>query len=74
MGEVVIDPGKLVELAEQADPADRQRVVTEIADLISRVPDRVALFDSLPEILLPPEVLSADRGETAPESRAGGAS
>lgn len=74
MGEVVIDPGKLVELAEQADPADRQRVATEIADLISRVPDRVALFDSLPEILLPPEVFSADRGETAPETRAGGAS
>ncbi|MGH4002153.1 MAG: hypothetical protein ACRDTJ_32330, partial [Pseudonocardiaceae bacterium] len=39
MGEVVIDPAKLEELAEGADPADRQRVAAEIADLICRVPD-----------------------------------
>ena len=32
MGEVVIDPTRLEELAEEADPADRQRVAAEIAD------------------------------------------
>jgi hypothetical protein len=55
MGEVVIDHTKLEELAEQADPADRQRVAAEIADLISRVQDRAELFGTLPEILLSPE-------------------
>ncbi|MGH3822473.1 MAG: hypothetical protein ACRDRA_06490 [Pseudonocardiaceae bacterium] len=54
MGEVVIDSTRLEELAEQADPADRQRVADEIADLISRVPDRAQLFAALPEILLSP--------------------
>ncbi|MGH3801427.1 MAG: hypothetical protein ACRDTD_15090, partial [Pseudonocardiaceae bacterium] len=54
MGEVVIDPTRLEELAEQADPADRQRLAAEIADLISRVPDRAELFGTLPEILLSP--------------------
>ncbi|MGH3824298.1 MAG: hypothetical protein ACRDRA_15930 [Pseudonocardiaceae bacterium] len=70
MGEVVIDPTRLEELAEQADPADRQRVATEVADLISRVPDRVELFGTLPEILLSPDVLSGGRGESAPETPA----
>jgi hypothetical protein len=54
MGETVIDCTRLEELAEQADPADRQRVAAEIADLISRVPDRAELFGALPEILLSP--------------------
>ncbi len=72
MGEVVMDHTKLEELAEQADPADRQRVAAEIADLISRVQDRAELFDTLPEILLSPNALSGGRGETAPETRAGG--
>jgi hypothetical protein len=54
MGETVIDSTRLEELAEQADPADRQRVAAEIADLISRVPDRAELFGALPEILLSP--------------------
>lgn len=72
MGEVVIDPARLEELAEGADPADRQRVAAEIADLISRVPDRAELFGTLPEILLSPDVLNGGRGETAPEARAGG--
>jgi hypothetical protein len=52
---VVTDRTKLVELAEQADPADRQRVAAEIADLINRLPDQAALFGALPEILLSPE-------------------
>lgn len=72
MGEVVIDDTKLEELAEQADPADRQRVAAEIADLISRVPDRAELFGALPEILLSPNALRDGRGETAPEAHAGG--
>ncbi len=55
MGEVVIDHTKLEELAEQAAPADRQRVAAEITDLISRVPDGAELFGTLPEILLSPE-------------------
>ncbi|MGH3755355.1 MAG: hypothetical protein ACRDRP_22200 [Pseudonocardiaceae bacterium] len=55
MGEVVIDPTKLEELAEQADPADRQRVAAEIADLINRVPDQAERFGTLPEILLSPK-------------------
>jgi hypothetical protein len=71
MGEVVIDPTKLVELAEQADPADRQRVATEIADLMSRVPGQAERFDALPQILLSPDVPSGGQGETAPETRAG---
>ncbi len=71
MGEAVIDPTKLKELAEQAAPADRQQVATEIADLISRVPDRTELF-TLPKILLSPDVPSGGRGETAPETCAGG--
>ncbi|MGH3992119.1 MAG: hypothetical protein ACRDSN_06590, partial [Pseudonocardiaceae bacterium] len=54
MGEVATDYTQLEKLAEQADPADRQRVAAEIADLISRVPDRAELFDTLPEILLSP--------------------
>lgn len=66
MGEVVIDPTRLEELAKGADPADRQRVAAEIADLISRIPDRAELFGSLPEILLSPDVLNGGRGETAP--------
>ncbi|MGH3852585.1 MAG: hypothetical protein ACRDR6_03620, partial [Pseudonocardiaceae bacterium] len=54
MGEVVeavIDPVKLEELAEQAAWADRQRVATEITDLISRVPDGAELLGALPAIL-----------------------
>ncbi|MGH3838165.1 MAG: hypothetical protein ACRDSF_21095, partial [Pseudonocardiaceae bacterium] len=62
MGEVVIDSARLEELAEQADPADRQRVAAEIADLICRVPDRAGLFGTLPEILLSPDVLSGGQG------------
>jgi hypothetical protein len=72
MGEVVIDPTRLEELAEQADPADRQRLAAEIADLISRVPDRAELFGTLPEILLTPDVLSGGHGEPTPETHAGG--
>jgi hypothetical protein len=71
MGEVMTDPTKLEELAEQADPADRQRVADEIADLISRAPDRAELFGALPEILLSPDALSGDHDETAPEAHAG---
>ncbi|HWR49381.1 MAG TPA: hypothetical protein VN327_17490, partial [Pseudonocardiaceae bacterium] len=52
MGHVVVDHTRLEELAKQADPADRQRVATEIADLISRVPDQAELLRTLPEILL----------------------
>lgn len=62
MGEAVTDATRLAELAEQADPADQQRVTAEIADLITRVPDRAARFGVLPEILLrkpPPERPSA---------------
>ncbi|MGB6162629.1 MAG: hypothetical protein WBF75_08685 [Pseudonocardiaceae bacterium] len=66
MGEVVTDSTKLEELAKQADPADRQRVAAEIADLISRVPDRSELFGALTEILSSPDALSGGRGETAP--------
>ena len=66
MGEVVTDSTKLEELAKQADPADRQRVAAEIADLISRIPDRPELFDTLAQILLSPDALSGGRGETAP--------
>ncbi len=72
MGEVVIEHTQLVELAEQADPADRQRVAAEIADLISRVPDRAELFSTLPKILLSPDVRNGGQGETAPETHAGG--
>jgi hypothetical protein len=54
MGEVMTDSTGLEELAEQADPADRQRVAAEIADLLSRVPDRAELFGTLPDILLSP--------------------
>ncbi|MGH3872647.1 MAG: hypothetical protein ACRDSR_14250 [Pseudonocardiaceae bacterium] len=54
MGEVVIDPARLEELTEQADPADRQRVAAEIADLLCRVPDRAQSFGTLPRSLLPP--------------------
>jgi hypothetical protein len=74
MGEVVIDHTKLEELAEQADPADRQRVAAEIADLISRVQDRAELFSGLPEILLSPDTLNSSHGETTPEARASGGS
>ncbi|MGH3685043.1 MAG: hypothetical protein ACRDRU_07715 [Pseudonocardiaceae bacterium] len=74
MGEVVIDHTKLEELAEQADPADRQRVAAEIADLISRVQDRAELFSGLPEILLSPDTLNGGHGETTPEARASGGS
>lgn len=63
MGQVVIDHTRLAELAEQADPADRQRVAAEIADLISRVPDRAELFGTLPQILLSPNALSGGHGE-----------
>jgi hypothetical protein len=70
MGEVVIDHTRLEELAEQADPADRQQVAAEIADLISRVQDRAELFDALPEILLSPKAVSGGHGETAPEAHA----
>jgi L-amino acid N-acyltransferase YncA len=70
LGEVVIDHTRLEELAEQAAPADRQRVATEIADLISRVPDRAESLCALPEILLSLDVRSGGR-ETAPENRAG---
>ncbi|MGH3773223.1 MAG: hypothetical protein ACRDRW_17810 [Pseudonocardiaceae bacterium] len=72
MGEVVIDRTKLEELAEQAALADRQRVATEITDLIRRVPDGAELFGALPEILLSPDVLSDGQGETAPETCAEG--
>ncbi|MBV9161375.1 MAG: hypothetical protein JO281_07460 [Pseudonocardiales bacterium] len=72
MGEVVIDHTRLEELAEQAAPADRHRVATEITDLINRVPDRTELLCALPEILLNPDVRSGGRDETAPETRAGG--
>ncbi len=72
MGEVVIDNTRLVELAEQADPADRQRVAAEIADLISRVQDQAELVSALPEILLSPNALHDGPGETAPETRASG--
>jgi len=54
MGETVIDTTKLEELAEQADPADRQRVAAEIADLISRAPEQAGYLATLPEILLSP--------------------
>ncbi len=74
MGEGVTDSTRLEELAKQADPADRQRVAAEVADLISRVPDRAELFGILAEILLSPDTLSGDRGETAPEARAAGGS
>jgi hypothetical protein len=69
MGEVMSDTTRLEELAEQADPADRQRLAAEIADLISRVPDRAEQFSTLPEALLSPDVLNGGRGETAPEKR-----
>ncbi|MGH3697393.1 MAG: hypothetical protein ACRDRX_25990 [Pseudonocardiaceae bacterium] len=72
MGEVVIDHTRLVELAEQADPADRQRVAAEIADLISRVQDQAELVSALPEILLSPNTLRDGPSEAAPEARAGG--
>lgn len=55
MGEVVIDHTRLEALAEQATPTDRHRVATEIADLLSRVPDRRQLLRALPEILLHPD-------------------
>lgn len=70
IGEVVIDHTRLEELAEQAALADRQRVATEITDLISRVPDGAELFACLPEILLSPDVARGGQGETAPEPRA----
>jgi hypothetical protein len=54
MGEVAIDTTRLEELAEQADPADRQRVAAEIADLISRAPEQAGYLATLPEILLSP--------------------
>jgi hypothetical protein len=54
MGEVVIDPTRLEELAEEADPADRQRVAAEIADLISRAPEQAGYLATLPKILLSP--------------------
>jgi hypothetical protein len=60
MGEVVIDHTRLEELAEQADPADRQRVAAEIADLISRAPEQAGHLATLPEILLSP----ARQGDT----------
>ncbi|MGH8920087.1 MAG: hypothetical protein ACRD0H_17440, partial [Actinomycetes bacterium] len=66
MGHTVIDPIRLEQLAEQADPADRQRVAAEITDLISRIPDRAELFGTLPEILLTPDAHGGDRGETVP--------
>ncbi len=74
MGEVVTDSTRLEELAEQADPADRQRVAAEVADLIRRVPDRAESFGTLAEILLSPDALSGGRGETAPEARPAGGS
>jgi hypothetical protein len=74
MGEVVTDSTKLEELAKQADPADRQRVAAEIADLISRVPDRAEFFGTLTEILLSSDALSGGRGETEPEAHATGGS
>ena len=55
MGHEVIDRTRLEELAEQADPSDRQRVATEIGDLISRVPNPAELLCTLPEILLSPD-------------------
>ncbi|MGH3721884.1 MAG: hypothetical protein ACRDRI_24185 [Pseudonocardiaceae bacterium] len=63
MGEVVeavIDRTRLEELAEEAALADRQRVATEITDLINRVPDGAELFGALPEILLSPEGLGVE--------------
>lgn len=51
MGEVITDYRKLEELAEQADPVDRQRVAAEIADLVSRLPDRTGFLAVLPQIL-----------------------
>ncbi|HKR49195.1 MAG TPA: hypothetical protein VJT72_06365 [Pseudonocardiaceae bacterium] len=61
MGEVPTDSTRLEELAEQADPADRQRVAAEIADLLSRIPDGAELFGNLPEILRSP----AHQGDTS---------
>ncbi|MGH3912043.1 MAG: hypothetical protein ACRDTC_01325 [Pseudonocardiaceae bacterium] len=52
MGEAVTDFSRLEQLAEQADPADRQRATAEINDLISRFPDRAEQFGALPQILL----------------------
>ncbi|CAN5276425.1 hypothetical protein BH18ACT9_BH18ACT9_20750 [soil metagenome] len=52
-GEPMADPAKLEELAEQADVTERQRVTTEIAELITRIPEHAGRLRSLPEILLP---------------------
>ncbi len=55
-GAPMSDTTKLEELAAQADAAERQRVTTEIAELIVRVPEHAGRLGSLPKILLP-EVL-----------------
>lgn len=52
-GAPISDTTTLEELAEQADTAERQRVTTEIAELISQVPEHAGRLLSLPEILLP---------------------
>lgn len=73
MGEVVIDHTGLEGLAEQAAPADRQRVATEITDLISRVPGRAQLLGTLLEILLTTDVRRGGEDKTAPgDPRQGG--
>ncbi|HEX2298991.1 MAG TPA: hypothetical protein VHH34_10830, partial [Pseudonocardiaceae bacterium] len=52
-GAPISDTSTLEELAAQADAAERQRVTTEIAELISQVPEHAGRLRSLPEILLP---------------------
>jgi hypothetical protein len=71
MGHVMVDHTRLEELAEQADPADRQRVATEIANLISQVPDRAQLLRALPEMLLNPDAPNGGRAETPSETGMG---
>ncbi len=53
-GAPMSDTTRLEELAEQADVTERQRVSTEIADLIGRVPQHAEQLRSLPEILRSP--------------------
>ncbi|MGH3871825.1 MAG: hypothetical protein ACRDSR_09995 [Pseudonocardiaceae bacterium] len=52
-GAPMSDTTRLEELAAQADAAERQRVTTEIAELIVRVPEHAGRLGSLPKILLP---------------------
>jgi hypothetical protein len=52
-GTPMSDTTQLEELAEQADAAERQRVIAEIAELIVQVPEHADRLGSLPKILLP---------------------